>query len=403
LAGDVWGILAYTSRMPTPVPPSFAGSQQDPPVNRKPEHAGASPFARAGLLAYSLLIVYASWFPFSGWRDIGVSPLAYLWEPWPRYWTAFDLAINVAGYIPFGMFLVCAFYPRLRRFRAAAVAIVCAVLVSAAMEAVQTYLPSRVASNVDLLTNSIGGAIGAIAGALLTPVLLEESRFLQIRERWFLPIAGRGLILMALWPLAQIYPLEYLFGQGQMLPVLSGWLTDWFDAPIDLGELLRSGRDLSIEQYWLTETVITASSLCGALLIFLGLLREEAPRALLALLLVGAALLVKLLSSALSFGPANAFSWLTPGAATGVAVGLLLLAGLVLTRPAIQKSVAVLLLSLSLAAVNLAPNNPYFVATLQTWVQGQFLNFFGAAQFLSLWWPVFALWFLLHRPARKAA
>jgi VanZ family protein len=374
-----------------------------PHQSGEPGHPGASSFARAGLLAYSLLIVYASWFPFTGWRDIGVSPLAYLWAPWPRYWTVFDLAINIAGYAPFGMFLVCAFYPRLRRFRAAAAAIVCAALVSAAMEAVQTYLPSRVASNVDLLTNSIGAAIGALLGAWLTPVLLEESRFLQLRERWFLPIAGRGLIVMALWPLAQIYPQEYLFGQGQMLPVLSDWLAKWMDAPVDLGELLRSGRDLSIEQYWLAETFITAASLCGALLIFLGVLRVEAPRGRLTLLLAGAALLVKLLAGALSFGPENAFAWFTPGAATGVAVGLLLLAGLVLTRRATQRRVAVLLLVLALTAVNLAPTNPYFIATLQTWVQGQFLNFFGAAQFLSLWWPVFALWFLLHGPSRRAA
>jgi hypothetical protein len=253
------------------------------------------------------------------------------------------------------------------------------------------------------LTNSIGAAIGAIAGALLTPVLLEESRFLQLRERWFLPIAGRGLILMALWPLAQLYPQEYLFGQGQMLPVLSNWLTQWMDTPVDLGELLRGAREVSIEQYWLAETFITAASLCGALLIFLGVLRDKAPRTLLTLLLLAAALLIKLLVGGLSFGPDNALGWITPGAVMGVAVGLLLLAGLVLTRPVTQRRVAVLLLLLSLAAVNLAPTNPYFSATLQTWVQGQFLNFFGAAQFLSLWWPVFALWFLLHRQVRKSA
>lgn len=374
-----------------------------PPIPPKDGHAlSASSFARAGLLAYSLLIVYASWFPFTGWRDIGVSPLAYLWAPWPRYWTWFDLAINVAGYMPFGMLLVCAFYPRVRRRHAALLAIVCASLVSGTMEAVQTFLPSRVASNVDLLTNSIGAAIGAVAGAWLTPVLLEESRFLQLRERWFLPIAGRGLIVMALWPLAQIYPQEYLFGQGQMLPVLSNWLTDWLDTPVDLGELLRAGQELSVEQYWLAETFITAASLCGALLVFLGVLRDKAPKAILCLLLVAAALLVKLLAGAISFGPENAFAWVTPGAATGVVIGLLLLGGLVLTRPIVQKRLAVLLLLLSMAVVNLAPNNPYFVATLQTWVQGQFLNFFGAAQFLSLWWPVLALWFLLHKQARKA-
>ena len=78
------------------------------------DQADSSAFARAGLLAYGLLIVYASWYPFTGWRDIGVSPLAYLLAPLPRYWTVFDLATNVVGYIPFGMFLVCSLYPRIR-------------------------------------------------------------------------------------------------------------------------------------------------------------------------------------------------------------------------------------------------------------------------------------------------
>jgi hypothetical protein len=45
--------------------------------------------------------------------------------------------------------------------------------------------------------------------------------------------------------------------------------------------------------------------------------------------------------------------------------------------------------------VNTIPANPYFVSTLQGWVQGKFLNFNGAAQFLSLLWPFFTLWFLL--------
>lgn len=366
-----------------------------------PSHS-ASSFARAGLLAYGLLIVYASWFPFTGWRDLGVGPFAYLWASWPRYWTAFDLAINVVGYVPFGMFVVCAVYPHLRHLPAALFAIACSILLSGTMEAVQTYLPSRVASNVDLLTNSVGGALGAIVGAWLTPVLLEESRFLQLRERWFAPIAGRGLIVAALWPLAQIYPQQYLFGQGRMLPIVSNWLSDWLDTPLDLGDLLRAGAELGNEQYWLAETFITASGLSGALLLLFGILREEAPKATLALLLLGAALALKLLAWAISFGQADLLGWFTPGAGTGIVIGLLLLAGLALTRPATQRRLAVVFLVLSMIAVNLMPDSPYFSATLQTWVQGQFLNFFGAAQFLSLWWTVFALWFLLHRQARKA-
>jgi VanZ family protein len=362
------------------------------------ERAAPSAFARAGLLAYALLIVYASWFPFSGWRDIGIAPLAYLSAPLPHYWTAFDLAINVIGYIPFGMFLVGSFYPHVRGAAATLLAIVCGVLTSGTMEAVQTFLPSRVASNLDLLTNSLGVCIGAVAAALLTPLLLQDSPILLLRRRWFVPQASQGLIVLALWPLAQIYPQEYLFGHGQMAPIVSDWLSQWLASEIDIGDLLRFGRQLDIEQYWLAETFISACSLVGAVLMLFGLMREPAPRAPLALLLLGAAIVVKSMASALFFGPANASAWFTPGAKTGLMVGLVLLAGMVLASPKAQRRVAILMLALSMLAVNLAPTNPYFIATLQTWAQGQFLNFNGAAQFLSLWWPIFALWFLLHLP-----
>lgn len=366
--------------------------------HRHQDRAAPSAFARAGLLAYCLLIVYASWFPFTGWRDIGISPFAYLWAPLPRYWTVFDLATNVIGYIPFGAFMVCSLYPRVRGSAAVLLTIACGILVSGTMEAVQTLLPSRVASNLDLMTNSLGACIGAVAGALLTPILLQDSPILLLRRRWFSPEASRGLIVLALWPLAQIYPHEYLFGHGQMLPVLSDWLSQWLASAIDIGDMLRFGHLLSVEQYWLAETFITACGLIGAVLMLLGLMREDAPKAPVALLLTGAAIAVKSLASALFFGPDNAFAWFTPGAKTGLMVGLLLLAGMVLASPTMQRRIAILMLLLSMIAVNVAPANPYFIATLQTWVQGQFLNFNGAAQFLSLWWPIFALWFLLHLP-----
>jgi VanZ family protein len=384
---DAPRILPYTWRMPKK---ELSAAH--------PEHSGASAFARAGLLAYTLLIVYASWFPFSGWRDMGVSPLAYLWAPLPHYWTLFDVTINVLGYIPFGMFLVCALYPRVRGAAAAWLSACCGILMSGAMEAVQTFLPSRVASNLDLLTNSAGACIGAVAAVLLTPTLLQESRFLELRRRWFSPAASRGLIVLALWPLAQIYPHEYLFGQGQMAPIVSDWLSQWLEMPIDISELLRFGRQLDVEQYWLAETFISACSLTGATMLLLGLVRKEAPKAVLAALLIAAAMLVKTLASALFFGPENAFAWLTPGAETGLLLGLLVSAGLGFASPKVQRRSALLMLTLSLVAVNLAPSNPYFVATLQTWVQGQFLNFNGAAQFLSLWWPWFTVWFLLQLP-----
>ena len=71
-------------------------------------------------------------------------------------------------------------------------------------------------------------------------------------------------------------------------------------------------------------------------------------------------------------------------------------------RPMAQRRIAGLALIFSLLATNAVPANPYFVSTLQTWVQGKFLNFDGAAQFLSVLWPFLALWFLYHPVHRRA-
>jgi len=358
--------------------------------------ANASVFARVGLLFYASLIVYASWYPFSGWRSTGLSAFAYLFAPFPYYWTGFDLLTNVLGYAPLGLLIVFALYPNVRGAWTVPIAVIGGALLSGSMEAVQTFLPSRVASNLDLLTNTGGTLLGAVAGVLLSRTFLEESRLLHLRTRWFSHEASRGLIVIALWPLAQLYPQGYLFGHGQILPIFSGWLSDWLDTPVDLGALLRRGSELSVEHYWLAETIITACGLTGAVLTLLCVLREQAPKAALAIALVITALLIKSLAIALLFTPDNAFVWLTPGAQGGLLIGAMMLSGLVFAPPVAQRRVAALALIATLAAVNAAPANPYFTATLQGWVQGKFLNFNGAAQFLSLLWPFLALWFLYH-------
>ena len=53
--------------------------------------ARASTLARILLLVYVLLVAYATLYPLSGWRALGLSPFAYLSAPWPRYITSFDV------------------------------------------------------------------------------------------------------------------------------------------------------------------------------------------------------------------------------------------------------------------------------------------------------------------------
>ena len=367
-------------------------------------HPRASPVARATLLAYFLLIVYASWFPFAGWRNTGLPPFAFVNLQPQRYWTGFDVMVNVVGYMPFGALLVLSLYPKVRRAWAVLVAGIAGILVSGLMELVQNYLPSRVPSNLDLLTNSAGCLAGAIVAACFAHLLLDQSRLYRLRRRWFAAHASPGLVLVAVWPLAQVYPQGYLFGNGQVLPLLSEWLSDWLDTDIDLVTMLRGDDIMTVEQYWLSETIITACGMVGAALVLLCLTRRGAPKLWLMLALVATSLLVKMLASSLFFAPDNALVWITPGAEGGFLIGLIMLAGLAFAPQVAQRRLAVVTLVLALIVVNTIPANPYFVSTLQAWQQGKFLNFNGAAQFLGMAWPFIALWFLLlpsHRLNRQ--
>ncbi|OEZ99970.1 VanZ family protein [Duganella sp. HH101] len=376
------------AEIPTSAPP--APGKPIPEPASKP-----SPFTRAALLAYVLLIVYASWFPFSGWHNQGLSPLIFLeTTSMPRYWTKFDAVINVVGYLPLGTLIVYALYPRFKGVVAWLMAAASGLLISGLMEGVQTYLPSRVSSNLDFYTNAAGCAMGAVIGVLTVRRLLGQSQLQRLRQAWFAPHASQGLVLLALWPLAQMYPQSFLFGLGQLLPILSDWLSQLLDTEIDLASYVRPDAILTVEQYWLSETIITACGMVGAALTLLCLLRKPAPRGLLVCALIVAAIVVKALATALLFSPENAFVWVTPGAEGGFLIGAIMLAGLTFAPHVAQRRLAVTTLLLSLVIVNTTPANPYFVATLQTWVQGKFLNFNGAAQFLTLLWPFFAVWFL---------
>src|SRR5690242_1630680 len=91
---------------------------------------------------YVGLIVYASLYPFTGWRVPGTAPWAFLTAPWWHWWTGFDVVSNLLGYMPLGA-LVFGAQVRSGRgpLRGALVAIAVGTLLSLAMETLQNYLP----------------------------------------------------------------------------------------------------------------------------------------------------------------------------------------------------------------------------------------------------------------------
>jgi VanZ family protein len=351
--------------------------------------------------AYAALIVYASLYPFSGWRDQGVAPLEFLSSPWPKYWTTFDLAANAAGYAPLGFLLALS---HLRRGPAAAggsiarailVATAAAALLSLAMEALQSYLPSRVASNLDFGLNAAGALVGAaLAGALDRAGAVDSwSRF---RVRWFVDDARGALVLLALWPFALLFPAAVPLGLGQVMERLEPAVAEWLaDTPF-LAWL--PVRDIELQPL-----VPGAELLCVALgvlvpcLLAYSVMRLVARRAVVAALLLALGVGVTAMSAALSWGPAHAWSWLSLPVRLGL-LGGMVLALLMLKLPRRGCAALVLLgLVLQLVLLNQAPASPYFAHTLHAWEQGRFIRFHGVAQWLGWLWPYAALAYVLVR------
>ena len=340
-----------------------------------------SPLARYLLAAYALLVVYASLHPFTGWRDHGIAPLAFLLAPAPRYVTAFDVAANVTAYVPLGLLAVLALYPRLRGAGAGIVATLAAVALSASLEVLQNYLPSRIASNLDLAANCSGGLIGALAGAALARRLLRDAGLQAARYRLLRP-GGRidlGLVLIGLWLVSQLNPETLLFGTG------------------DLRELLHSpsGALHTPDVFIRYEAGVAGANTVAVGLLAAALGERNQPVRLLVTALLVAAFLVRTLAFGVLLSPQDMLAWITPGALFGVAGGTLVCIVAAALPHAGRLALSALALMAATALVNLAPANPYLAASLALWPQGHFLNFNGLTRIVSAIWPFAALVYLM--------
>ena len=352
-------------------------------------------------LVYAALIVFASLFPFDGWRAQGISPWVFLTGPLPpHYWTGFDVVSNIVGYLPLGFFLAVALMRSGHRRWAVPVALGLGTALSLLMEFLQIYLPQRVPSNLDLLLNMAGALLGALCAALLeTGGLL--GRWSRFRARWFAPDARSVLVLLALWPWALLFPAAEPFGLGQVVERLERVLAEWLsDTPFLAWLPVREGtlRELSPA----AEMVCVALGLLVPCLLAFCITRSVRKRAA---LLAGTAAIgvgVTALSSALSWGPAHAWAWLSVPAQAGIVLALVLAAAAVGLRQRVCAVLALVVLVVHLALLNDAPTSAYFAQTLMDWEQGRFIRFYGIGQWLGWLWPFAALWTLLHRVSRRA-
>lgn len=365
----------------------------------RPHKSAALPLA----LAYAALIVYASLYPFADWRDQGIAPWAYLSAPWPKYWTGFDFAINVVGYVPFGFLCALAVLrtrPGAGVWRAVLRATASGAAIAFAMETLQSYLPARIPSNVDLGLNTSGAILGAVLAAGLER-LGAVAHWSRARSQWFVEDARGGLVLLALWPFALLFPAAVTFGLGQVFERLEVAISEWLlDTPfIDW---------LPVRQFELEPLVPAVELLCvmlGALVpCLLGYLvaRSMVQRAVLLPLTLLAGVAASALSAALSYGPDHAWAWLDLPVQVGMAAALF--TGVLLLFAPRRLCAALLLvgLVLQLSLLNQAPESAYFAQTLATWEQGRFIRFHGLAQWLGWSWPFAVLAYVVATLSRRS-
>ncbi len=357
-------------------------------------HTSAQPLA----WLYAALIVYASLYPFGPWRDQDIAPWAFLWAPRTPYWTSFDVAANLWGYVPLGFWVTLASL-RLGRTRGAWWrGLAAGVGLSFAMEALQSYLPMRVPSQSDCLLNSLGAGLGAWLAQTLERrgVLL---RYSAMRKRWFVAQTHGTLPLLLTWPFALLFPLATPLGLGQVLERAENAAAQLLaDTPflewlpmrvVELQPLMPA-----------TQMLCVALGLVLPVLLAYSVIPQRRTRLHALWVLQALALLATSLSGALTYGPWQTWSWLTTPTLVGLALGLLF--G-VLSLALNMRACLVLVLVLGLThlfLVNLAPTSSYFDQTLQTWEQGRFIRFNGLAQWLGWLWPFALMADAMRRLAR---
>jgi VanZ family protein len=361
------------------------------------QRSSAAPLA----LVYAALVIYASLYPFSGWRwPPGPSLGALLALPWPPWREPFDVWSNVLGYVPLGALL---YVVQVRAGRpgwsAALLALLAASALSYLTEVIQQFLPGRVPSRVDWALNSAGAAAGAALAALLHALGLLQ-RWQATRERWFVRDSAGGLSLLALWPVGLLFPTPVPLGMGHVARQLRDGLVALFeDAPWASGFVaLLEGSGASVQPLPpLSDGLLQLLGLLAPCLVAFSVARRGLRRMLLVPGLLAVGVLATTLSTALSFGPANALAWVTPQTVPALLVGALLAAACTLLEPRAAAGLGLAVLGALAVLVSQAPVDPYFAYSLQSWEQGRFIRFHGLALWIGWLWPYAAMAWLLSR------
>ncbi len=349
-------------------------------------------------------IVILSLYPFHGWKASADLPWSFLFKPFPKYRTSFDLWTNLLAYLPLGWVtsrLLVARHLRIPQQAARALfgTLLVALSLSFCMEALQTFLPSRRSQSLDLLANAAGAAMGSLLALLAGPRPAPLGSAISPLDDQGTHQLWAPMVLIVLWCLAQAAPMRLWPGLGDLLP------SQWSVRPFAWASGAEPIGVISLAERMLTESLMVVAALLAWSLLLERTRQLLEPRwswmsrgswpLVLVLGLVSSGLLrlgwtLVLAPSADSIeGLRQAVEvWLTAGVQTGLLLAALLGAALAgLSQQGQARLVMVLLVSLVVLSSS-QPDSGYDHLLSQGWSQGQWLHLRGLASWSAAVWPL---------------
>jgi VanZ family protein len=241
------------------------------------------------------------------------------------------------------------------------------------MECLQLFVPNRHASGVDLLSNTAGALLGALAFA--EPAYSLATRPLgELREAHVIPGAwgDAALVLVMLWLLAQLNPALPFFGAG------------------DVG-----GGDSRIE-FQILEAAAVSMSICGFGMFASALLKTGEGSLRVTLVLLSIAVWLKFAAAPLLLQPHYRAEWVNETRVAGLLLGILVFVPLrTVARPGRLYLGVVLTLAGALFAKIFGNYSPVEeLVRLFRWPHGQVGSFATLTRFLHELWPFGAVVYL---------
>ena len=344
-------------------------------------------------LSYASAIVYASLYPLTNWRAADMPLWLFLTQPWPRYWTSFDLISNTLAYAPLAALLSLYFWPRLRGVSNVLIVASLCGLLSLGMETAQHFLPKRVPSWVDIVTNILGAFIGATIAAVFAKSWYESQLFESLTSRWLRPKPVTAVILLLIWIVIQALPQSALFlGSELPLGVFGIAFEQW-------REQLQTGY-LNLASIIVTEALTVSFTVFVLTTLLIEVTTVQAPRLALGLCLVLLALTCKVLG-AIHISQLPPLQWLTIGGQSGLVVGAVvaLIANGLPQR--IRLRIAALAIIALIGMSNFLPLDSLQINAAAVKPNSVISSLTSFLKVLAISWPWLALIYLLSRKIQR--